>query len=430
MKKFLIYTLALVGLGSFVTSCQGEEDDIFGQSSAERLEQAIVDNTELLCSANNGWVMEYFNNTAWEPGYNYIFKFNSDNSVVIAANNEWIGNEYKEELSSFEVITDNGPVLTFNTYNTLFHLFAAPDDIPESEENESGYGHSGDYEFVFMKVSDDNNTITLKGKKWGRTIIMRRLADDVLWSDYLTQLEEQRINMFSSKIPELVLEADGKRFIVTDAASGVLSCYPDGGDPVTETDLISFIAVPNGLRFAEPYRGRDDGFAIENFFFAEDGSLYCTDEGQNATLSIGSVYRVVAESDTKWRFDLKGFAGVYAAAYDKMVADINAYRKGQKIAYMQLSQRTDAEGMKLTIKTARYELNMYLGVENVDGKLQFTDLEEADNNGTIFYRDVEGLREFMQLLCSAPVALTADNYLSASSMTYAEGEDGFVLNVY
>ena len=58
--------------------------------------------------------------------------------------------------SSYDVISDRGPVITFNTYNMIMHYLASP-----SMSNVEG--EQGDYEFVITKTTQDS--IYVKGKK-------------------------------------------------------------------------------------------------------------------------------------------------------------------------------------------------------------------------------------------------------------------------
>ena len=117
-----------------MTSCVGEQEDIFDESSALRLEHAVSNYNDLLCSATNGWVMQYFARSS-ECGYPMLVKFSKSGAVEIAAKNKYSSNNvYAQESSLFEIISDNGPVLTFNSYNNLLHIFSTPEDIPGTDD--------------------------------------------------------------------------------------------------------------------------------------------------------------------------------------------------------------------------------------------------------------------------------------------------------
>ena len=129
MKKFLYITAVLATVALTSVSCKNEVEDLFDQSAAERTQSAVDEYTAVLTANGGKWVMEYFT-TSKEPGYIYVFTFNADGSVVISGKNKWIGDVYKSEKSLWTMLSDNGPVLSLNSYNKVFHVFASPEDIP------------------------------------------------------------------------------------------------------------------------------------------------------------------------------------------------------------------------------------------------------------------------------------------------------------
>lgn len=59
MKKLFLYIMfAAVGLG--LQSCLHDNDEIFEQSAAERINTAIESAEKVLTSAEKGWVMHYY----------------------------------------------------------------------------------------------------------------------------------------------------------------------------------------------------------------------------------------------------------------------------------------------------------------------------------------------------------------------------------
>src|SRR5665647_1236612 len=116
MKKtiYIILCSATMLFGS----CVKEEADIFTLSAAERLNKTLKDDIDTLQSAENGWVMEYFATTK-SIGYTMLLKFTKSGQVVIAGKSELTGNVLISDSSLYEMIGDNGPVLTFNIYNKV-----------------------------------------------------------------------------------------------------------------------------------------------------------------------------------------------------------------------------------------------------------------------------------------------------------------------
>ena len=127
MKINIKYSL-IIGLTLVFSSCLREEEDLFPESAALRLNHAIENARQVLISPSNsnGWVMEYFPTNDTE-GYTFLMSFSANTFATIAARNKYTP-VYTTEKSAFDVIGDNGPVLTFNTYNKVFHLFSDPKD--------------------------------------------------------------------------------------------------------------------------------------------------------------------------------------------------------------------------------------------------------------------------------------------------------------
>ena len=191
MKKFLnISLLSIVALSSLsLASCKNEVDNIFDDDAVIRLDNAKAMYTDILTSNGGKWQLEYYSNTE-EPGYIYLMTFSKDGSVKISGANKWINYiqsgqltrpAFGSDVSLWEVIADNGPVLSLNSYNKYFHLFADPYNLPnmggamtDGDTNQAGYGHKGDYEFNLMKYSGD--TIYLTGKKYDHHMIMTRIS--------------------------------------------------------------------------------------------------------------------------------------------------------------------------------------------------------------------------------------------------------------
>ena len=158
--KYYSIAVALATASLAGVSCDREEDDIWSQSSAERLEQAQTEDRKILYSAPNGWQMLYFCN-GQEQGYNFLMKFDEHGGVMIATRNPNTRNAYTEEASMYDVLADDGPVLSFSTYNSLFHRYADPD--PEHTQGSDGVGSAGDYEFNIMTIAD--TMIYLRGRR-------------------------------------------------------------------------------------------------------------------------------------------------------------------------------------------------------------------------------------------------------------------------
>lgn len=317
-----------------LTSCSSSEDQIFDQSAAERLEQYKKEYADVLTADGGLWSMEYFSNDE-EPGYVFVMKFDKNGSVTISANHKWIGGKFKQETSIWSMIADNGPVLSFNSYNTLFHIFSDPANITgsdapkgddgQSDVDETGFGHNGDYEFQFMEVSDDKQTIRLLGKKRMYDIYMHRLTSDTNPEAYLDEVANIPNTKFSSKFNEMeLIDAEGNHFRLYNIYTAFPSIYPLDGDEVTQTVTGNGIFTLDGFRFMEPLevrRADESTFLIGKLYFNEEGSM--TGENVSDLSSISALENIIRQ-DMTWKIDPESLTGKVKSLYDAVNVEIAA----------------------------------------------------------------------------------------------------------
>lgn len=437
MKKYIALSLAVALAGGFC-SCSNEEDDIFDTSSAIRLENAKTEYAKILADQGGKWLMEYFTSTS-EPGYQFVMTFNSDQTVTVSANNYWTNNEFATDESLWAVIADNGPVLTFNTFNKVLHIFSVPDDIdnPDSPDtSENGTGHGGDYEFSFIEFYNDNNSIRLKGKKTGLYIIMHRLPAETNDEEYLEGIHTAINNMFNSKFTPLYLtdESNGEEFEMTfeSVLTGLFGFRPAGeNEYFSETH--SSIVSENGIRFLEEvavvrHEGTDS-IHFQNFSLQEDGSLLSTDNGNSYRITAGGMKNVFVASETTWRFDPDSISGTILSTYEKMKADILTYRKNETLQYIDFKYSADDKYITMTSKTRRYTFKLYLNVEATNDTVKLSFNNEGDTNGLAFYRNAEGLQDFVSLLTSTQWQGNLTNVLAPDHITFTSNDLSFVVNL-
>lgn len=334
MKKLFILLAAAAAVQ--LTACSDDDDRIFDRSAAERLEQGRKDFTEALCADGGTWELQYFSNYD-EPGYIFVCQFEPDGSVTIHTDHQWIGNEYKSEKSLWQIISDNGNVLTFNSYNTLFHVFSTPENIvgpgaptnPTSgaDINEQGYGHNGDYEFLLMENEGDR--IRIIGKKRGLTGWLTKLPADTDIEAYLGDIKALRTG-FSSKFPTLCLTevATGATFDVSKLASGVPSIVPfKSTSPNSRTVSGNGIFTTTGFRFMRPIEViREDNtlWELSEFTWAEDGSLVSGAGRVEARITAQAPGVNLADVTKKWALDKETMSPALTAKHDAASAAVQA----------------------------------------------------------------------------------------------------------
>ena len=148
------YILLGIVLACVFSACNRDEKSLFEKSAAERAVAALDNAQNVFVSPKNGWEMLYFPNPE-SSGENILVTFGTNGKVeattksAAATNNRLVS-----DSSTWEVMNDYGPILTFNTYNKVLHAWADP--------GQDGDGLLGDYEFLILQA--DADYVKLKGK--------------------------------------------------------------------------------------------------------------------------------------------------------------------------------------------------------------------------------------------------------------------------
>lgn len=430
--KFNISLALLLGMGVMLTSCfKNDEADIFDKTASERLEQAKKDYSNILTSNGGKWELQYFANSS-EEGYDYLLTFSKDGTVQISGYNKWIGesktgvesNTYGTDNSLWEIITDNGPVLSFNTFNSVFHIFADPNDIGSTSTNEAGRGHEGDYEFDLMKYSGD--TLYIEGKKHGLSMIMTRVDEGVQDETFLNEVMELKDNLFSPKIPRIYLTlANGQRYVVSGGSDGIISYFPEGTDSIVTTESANCIVSHDGISFLEGLKV-DGNHKIQRFVRQLDGSLLCTDDGK-ATISAGPLVGVFTNKSLSWTVNGSYCTGKYLELYNKLIDQVTATKAFQvmsvRFIYLNSSKYPlQRYGIEISIKrkaqnaTSRpfFTMNPVIGS---DGSLSYTDFEASTiENTAAFSKAYPAIKEFAEAVAADKFVFSSYSALSPTTM--------------
>ncbi len=441
MKKFLnISLLSLVAISSLMLgSCKNEVDEIFDEDAVARLEKAKTEYIDILTSNGGKWQMEYYANSD-EPGYIYLMTFNKNGSVTISGKNQWIGLVqgqnfgtlgYGSETSLWDVITDNGPVLSLSSFNKFFHLFADPEDIPSTDTeatDETGYGHEGDYEFDLMKYSND--TLYITGKKYGIDMIMTRVPANVEDEVYINEVVAMADSFFNAKIPQVYINLpNGVRWIVKNGATSILKMFREGADEISTAETHNVIITHDGLSFMNPIS--IDGYLIQNFIRQADGSLLCRDDNQT-TMTADPLATVFQGTTLTWRLDLTNLGGVFAELLPKITSELTSYNKST-LVYAQIAYipANSTYAVTFNVKKGSTKINpTYYFTMNAQSDTQVKiNMGEGDRAGELYAEKVPSMRAFVDAMGSGTYQLSANSLLAPINMKLTQGSDYMIWNI-
>jgi len=426
--KNKIQNILFAGLILILPSCLMEEKNLFPESAALRLNHAIDSARTAFLNPiyNNGWVMEYFptNNT---EGYTFLMSFGSNSFATIAAKNKYMP-VYTTDESAFDVIGDNGPVLTFNTYNKVFHLFSDPKD-PQGGSGLDGIGLLGDYEFIIMNVTD--NLITLKGKKRGTAILMHPLAQGQDWQGYFSILDRMDSTLFNPKLPvtlTLTNSKEGDPYYLTNGVTHIFTAKTQSQiDSLAQGKNIPFIITDYGIRFAQPDSLGND--LVQTFRLSDDKSkLVCTDENVQAEIiSKEDLPSIFLNSHAAfWAFDPAALSDRVASVYNRIVNScISVYQAERVTVGIGYSiPRNTCELRLVFVRNAGKQTltgNLSLAASAIEGStgISFQATGAGDNNGLTFYSRIDGYKDMADLL-SQRFLLSTDVLINPSNMKFMQ----------
>ena len=172
MKKLLLF----LALPLLLQSCLFEDENNFDENASARLQERIAETKTAIKAAPGGWILHYFPDLKY-GGYNYWFSFDTEKATAAGA----VGDSVKfpptyTEECFYNVIAEQGVVLTFNTYGELVHYFRNPSSAAYQ-------GKLGDYEYIVLDVK--STEIRLRGKTTKNTMRMFPLPSGYTVPQYL-----------------------------------------------------------------------------------------------------------------------------------------------------------------------------------------------------------------------------------------------------
>lgn len=381
-------------------SCLHDDKDLFDESAANRLEHATEETKQILESSESGWALQYYLYDEYTGGgLTYLVKF-KDGKADVSVD---LADPSQVSRSSYDVIKDQGPVLTFNTYNELMHAFANP--------TTDGETNGGDFEFVVMKVTNDE--IDLKGRTTGNKMKLIRLPEGTNWEDYLNSIMDFESNMFSS----YNLLEDGKK-------QGVVTFNPDArqleyvsGDTVDVT--YPYCVTPNGIVMPKSLVANACTFTQS----AGEINLIASDAADGRSISLEPFFTP--------DYILKAVGSVSlnddAQSVQIKIKEANVFSYTTDADWLTVSSDENGLTIKATANNEGHPRAATVKVANENGEDEFTvtQLEFAkDVVGTyaLSYYDAEGTPAYQMFTVTSPdaidVPVTIGNTTLHSTLTW------------
>ena len=204
-------------------------------------------------------------------------------SVDVSMNNRFSNNRYMTDTSVWEVIKDNGPVLSFYSFNKCMHAFSDPEDISWTEDNEQSEGCGGDYEFIIVDAPEDASYMMLKGKKRSTYNLLTPIEEGVDYEEYLSDVKAFHNTVFPAKERVSNLVHFGDTIYRMDGSNdGLPNIYPYEADAVANESFNPFLITKRGdeyyLRFRDAFERDDMDGTLQELHYIKDEDIFeCPD---------------------------------------------------------------------------------------------------------------------------------------------------------
>lgn len=357
MKKIQLYRIVLLTMLAAVvlTSCRFEDDDIFNESAALRIEHQGADIDNLLTSAPNGWVMQYFcaSDVAQFEGFNLFATFNKSGKVTMAGDHRYLrdGNagKYTEASSVYEIVKEEGLVLAFDVWNDVLSPFSdpvaywlAPDNLYYGDLfiGTDGVGMHGDHNFVVKSFND--NEINLRGERYQAAVRLVKLDRDP--QTYIADTKALKEKIWSDNIHSYYVMSGAETLYLDNAKvsnkhDGVFR-YCDDLDitKAVKADSVSFVFTPRGIRFENPQKIGSSTF--QEMTLADDNSALVNEDGTVRMTATWDQFLANGES-IQW-IDAESLSADLKPLYDDIDAALKANNKNYSLARIGIGKTTNA----------------------------------------------------------------------------------------
>ena len=251
--------LKLISIFAFVSlivfpACQQLEPDAFDKSSSARMSDFLKDIRTTLAAEQNGWTLDYFPGSAY-AGVTYALKFTEQQVTATLETNPTVS-----ETSSYALKSDDGAVLSFDTYNTVLHAYATPD-------SKRYQAKGGDFEFEINSFDKEKKVIVLIGKRSRNHCTLRPLTKPA--ADYFAAVKEFENSL---AVPAAAATVEGKEIeLYVDSGIRSISIGEKGAE-AEDIQTVRYVLTESTLRFSEPFKIGETEFT-EWTYDAQNGTL-------------------------------------------------------------------------------------------------------------------------------------------------------------
>ena len=446
--KHIINTSLMCATAAMLsTSCTFEQEDYFDESASLRITHLNEDIQSRLVNQstgeNNGWVIQYFVAGTDEmdfEGFNLFGRFYKNNTVTLASNHRYLrngnANKYTEHTSHYEMLAEEGPVLSFNTWNDILTVFedpVSPTSAPGSIEQD-GVGMNGDHNLVLKSYNE--NEIVFRGER--HSALVRFVPCDRSFEEYIDAVNEFKNSITSNTMSNFIVTNGTDTMYFAGLNKGLFGYYDRLVDPLKRKTL-SCVFTPNGFLLNHVDSLGTQTF--QEFTMAEDKQKLLSEDGLTKVVSMWENY--VLTNTTLWKFDTSVFSAEQTSLFEQINEEIKKHNANWSLESIGMGKSSGGgavNGLVFTFytnaaKTRTNTAGLAL-TKNKAGEAQIQIIadpsDKIDNNMTTICKkatNLETLARSFAATLNGTYSVTPDNYFIPTGGTYTAVNGGttFVL---
>jgi len=318
-----------------VASCQMKEDDIFDVDPATRADNWMADYRRVFNNNEYGWAL-YTDNPTYgrHPAvYCYAVRFDPEFCTFYKSSaTQRLPGAYMLDsaVSSYSFKSDNGIVISFDTYNPMFHYYA-------DQSQYFSQDLQGDFEFCLDRYSDNEDTIFGRGKTKQLPFFMVKM--NMTPQEY--QAKSDGINSYAAYNCVMICEGDTLTARFLSGYHNLIVNFADeeGGD--IEEHLYSYGNLTNGIYLLENFKYKNTT-VVEMNLDTISGEFICPRTGSKIGPKPLVNYFVVDTEDDNFFFGYSGLGSWTKGEWDKAKTALNKSKyKASNLVYIGLLPNGD-----------------------------------------------------------------------------------------
>ena len=386
--KRIIKNISLVALVMFgAASCTPVVEEVFDKSSSERIQDYYTEVDQILKSSEEGWRMEYYASTTY-GGYNVFCKFSGE-EVTFAS--EKVGNTHDAGVgedgqliratSHYKLEQSMGAVLSFDSYNTVFHYFSEPKN---SDYGTSGDGMEGDFEFRVRSASADS--IILVGKKHQSIVRMYPIEKGTTWEDYYNKVKQTESTM-SARTYYLFKNGEDQNVTINTSYRRLVFNYINE-EGVSTAVGAPYIVTDKGYKMYKPFTLND--ITIDELVIGDEDGIYTATNDPTVWIESQTLPLVEQLNGSMWFIkyeNLGEFAQPYWDTFREALKTAGADNKKATLYWALIGSYSNKKGFHMNAGGDQASIGFTITAENDEGDIVKIKYNSKDGNkaGTNFY---------------------------------------------